>query len=146
MNVLIVDDSFTMRMYSKKILQTSGFDIFEADDGETALSALKKMPSPPDIMLVDWHMKKMAGDEFIRIVREDHRYANTRIIMVTSNNKISDICSILTKGADDYLIKPFEEKSLMAKVNKMIRRIQMRQQMNSVTTDIKSKLNGMRQA
>ena len=145
MKILIVDDSFTMRLFSKNILQTGGFDIFEADDGETALSVLKKMSRPPDIMLVDWHMKKMAGDEFIRIVREDNRYANTRIIMVTSNNKISDICSILTKGADDYLIKPFEEKSLMTKVNKMIRRIEMRQQMNPVTTDIKTKLDGMRQ-
>lgn len=114
---LIVDDSKFVRHVAKGILDKLGFETSEADDGDTALVACEK--SMPDAILLDWNMPRMEGIDFMRELRQRPGGTTPKIIFCTANNELEDVQLAITEGADEYIMKPFDEDIVRMKLEQV---------------------------
>ncbi|MEM6584510.1 MAG: response regulator [Pseudomonadota bacterium] len=114
---LIVDDSRVIRKVSSKIARSLGYVPIEAQDGEEALARCKK--SMPALVLTDWNMPEMDGIEFVRRLRAIPTPKAPMVMFCTSNGEAKDIHEGIGAGADDYIVKPFDESALRAKLEKL---------------------------
>ena len=115
MNLLLVDDSRTMRNIQKNVLKTIGdHTITEAGDGMEALTAIAASSAPFDLMLFDWNMPNMDGLTLVKRVREKDK--TTPIIMVTTEAEKERIIEAIKAGVNNYVIKPFTPDSLLERV------------------------------
>jgi two-component system chemotaxis response regulator CheY len=117
---LIVDDSRAMRTILTRVLSSLGVDTVEADNGRTGLEALRAMPVPPDVVLVDWNMPEVDGLEFVVEVRSQPAWRMVRIMMVTSASEQGRIGRALAAGAHEYLIKPFTPDTLQERLRQLV--------------------------
>jgi len=114
MNILLVDDSRTIRNIQKNTLKTLGHeDVTEAADGIEALACIAKQR--PDLMLVDWNMPNMDGITLIKKVRETDK--TLPIIMVTTEAEKSRVLQAVKAGVNNYVVKPFTAETLAEKIN-----------------------------
>ncbi len=112
--VLVVDDELPNRLYIRKLLEGRGCEVFDADNGLTALEiAVRKVP---DLVLVDVMMPGMDGFELCGRLRTESRTADIPVIMVTAKSKIEDIETGFELGAMDYIRKPFNPRELVLRV------------------------------
>ena len=112
-NVLIVDDSSSMRSVIKKTLQMSGFDVgrfFEAGNGGEALAVLEKEWA--DIILTDLHMPQMDGLAFLKTLRKEEILSSTPVIVVTTEGREERIKELLGMGAKACIKKPFRPEEI----------------------------------
>jgi CheY-like chemotaxis protein len=114
---LIVDDSRVIRKVSSKIAISLGYVPIEAENGEEALARCKK--SMPDLVLTDWNMPEMDGIEFVTKLRAIPTPKEPTVVFCTSNGEAKDIHDGIAAGADDYIVKPFDEAALKAKLEKL---------------------------
>jgi two-component system cell cycle response regulator len=112
--ILVVDDSLVIRKIVRSYLVKIGYEVVEADDGQTALDYLQK--EPIQIVITDWVMKQISGLELTRYIRNADFPYYIYIIMVSAQTNKDDVVRGLEAGADDYLIKPFDENELLARV------------------------------
>ena len=118
MKVLIVDDFATMRRIVKNILRQLGFtDISEADDGKTALQALKKEKF--DLILSDWNMPEMPGIELLKAVKSDDELKDIPFLMVTAEAEKGNIVEAVKLGVSNYIVKPFTAETMNEKLEKI---------------------------
>lgn len=115
MHALVIDDSRSMRMILRRILDGGGFTVTEAGDGQEALDHLTGGLTP-DICLVDWNMPVMNGYEFITHVRKNRDWRNITLMMVTTESEHSQIVAALAAGAHEYVIKPFTADAIREKL------------------------------
>jgi len=87
----------------------------DAEDGQQALLRLKE-EGPVDFALVDWDMPVMSGLEFVRAVRADHSHDGMKLLMVTAHNSLEDVCQAIELGANDFLMKPFDDAMVADKL------------------------------
>lgn len=114
MNILLVDDSRTIRNIQKNTLKTLGHtDITEAADGIEALTCIAKQR--PDLMLVDWNMPNMDGITLIKKVRETDK--KLPIIMVTTEAEKTRVIEAVKAGVNNYCVKPFTAETLAEKIS-----------------------------
>jgi two-component system cell cycle response regulator len=116
MRVLIADDSAISRALLKSTLQRSGYDVIAVDDGDKAWSVLSE-DNPPPLAILDWMMPGLTGPEVCRRVRDiedSERYIY--ILLLTSKDTKAEIVEGLESGADDYVVKPFDEHELKVRV------------------------------
>ena len=114
MNILLVDDSRTIRNLQKNVLKGLGYEnVWEAEDGVQALARLKE--EIPDLMLVDWNMPNMDGITLIREVRKTNK--SLPIIMCTTESEKSRVLEAVKAGVNNYIVKPFTVESLGEKIN-----------------------------
>ena len=114
---LIVDDSRVIRKVSSKIAISLGYVAIEAENGEEALARCKK--AMPDLVLTDWNMPEMDGIEFVSKLRAIPTPKEPVVVFCTSNGEAKDIHDGIAAGADDYIVKPFDEAALKAKLGKL---------------------------
>jgi CheY-like chemotaxis protein len=114
---LIVDDSRVIRKVSSKIAISLGYVPVEAENGEEALARCKK--SMPDLVLTDWNMPEMDGITFVTKLRSIPTPREPVVVFCTSNGEAKDIHDGIAAGADDYIVKPFDEAALKAKLEKL---------------------------
>ncbi len=120
MNILLVDDSRTMRSIEKRILNDLGFtDITEACDGIDALS--KVGAQTPDLLLVDWNMPNMDGLTFVKQCRS--KGIKSPIIMVTTEGEKSRVVEAIKAGVNNYVVKPFTPEVLSERINATLGRV-----------------------
>lgn len=112
--VLVVDDELPNRLYLRKLLETRGCEVLDADNGSMALSIASKKVL--DLVLVDVMMPLMDGFELCAKLRSNPRTAHIPIIMVTAKSKIEDIETGFVLGATDYIRKPFNPRELVLRV------------------------------
>jgi len=118
MNILIVDDSKIVRRVLTNTVKrffvapswTDGCTIFEAEDGLVAMDQMKK--NKIDIMLLDWNMPNMTGEEVVGAVRANKEWNKTRIIMATTEGGKENVLKMIKKGANGYMVKPFQEEAI----------------------------------
>lgn len=108
---LVVDDSLAMRRIQSRALESLGWQVETAADGQKALDALASMDGCR-LVLTDWHMPGMDGIELIKAVRQDPRYAKLVIVMVTSDGVLDSVELALNAGADDFVMKPLSPGTL----------------------------------
>ena len=114
---LIVDDSKFIRHVAKGILDKLGFETNEADDGDTALEACEK--DMPDAILLDWNMPRMDGIVFMRELRQRPGGGGPKILFCTAKNELEDVQQAITEGADEYIMKPFDEDIVRLKLEQV---------------------------
>src|SRR5208283_5719612 len=114
MRALIVDDSRFVRGYLRGMLEEKGIECEEAADGQAGMERLKQRP-PFDIALVDWNMPVMNGLEMLQRMRAEG-FADVKVMMVTTEAENDFIIRALDAGADEYLMKPFDEAALREKL------------------------------
>jgi two-component system, OmpR family, response regulator ResD len=117
--ILIVDDEFEMRHLLRLYLQQESYLVEDAADGRQACDKIIK--DDYDLIILDVMMPLMDGWETLKHVRG---ISEVPVIMLTAKGSIQDKVTGLTMGADDYLVKPFEEEELMARVKALLRRAQ----------------------
>ncbi|TNE35729.1 MAG: response regulator, partial [Alphaproteobacteria bacterium] len=120
MKVLVVEDELAMVELLRYNLESEGFDVASAHDGEEALLTLEEQS--PDIVLLDWMLPKISGIEICRRLRRDPKYGNLPVIMITARGEEADRVRGLDVGADDYVAKPFSPAELMARIRAVLRR------------------------
>lgn len=115
MKVLIADDSPTSRILLKSALQRWGYQVVVAENGAQALEVLESSDSPT-LAILDWVMPYMTGPEVCRKIRETHREPYTYILLLTSKNTKDETVEGLDAGADDYIVKPFDEHEMQVRL------------------------------
>ncbi len=112
--VLLADDNLDMRTYLQKLLETAGYVVDAAGDGEEALAAA--MRSKPDLVLSDIMMPKMDGFELLQALRADARLRDVPVLLLSARAGEEAKVEGLAAGANDYLTKPFSARELIARV------------------------------
>ena len=110
---LVVDDSRVVRKVARRILEGNGFAVEEAEDGARALAACRERL--PDCVLLDWNMPVMNGIEFLRALRREFGAERPIVVFCTTESEMSFIEEAITSGAQEYIMKPFDEEILMGK-------------------------------
>ena len=116
--ILIVEDDPTLRMALLDTLETAGFQCFEASNGKQAL--LQLMHQDIEVIVSDVQMDVMDGNELLKATRE--KYPSIPFVMMTAHASVERAVAAMRDGATDYLQKPFEAKSLVATVERMVKR------------------------
>jgi DNA-binding NarL/FixJ family response regulator len=119
-NILIVDDDITLRTALIRYLQNRGYSVQEATSGAEALSLFEQ--NPPDVVVSDVMMPEMDGLEFCRRLRGTRSGQLVPFIFLSSRKDVDDRVQGHQMGADDYLIKPFDPKELVAKIEAQLER------------------------
>jgi adenylate cyclase len=117
--ILVVDDNEVNRDILVTRLETHGYEMLQAADGEEAIAAAKK--HVPDLILLDVMMPKIDGIEVTRRLKADADLPFMPIILVTAKADSKDIVEGLEAGADEYLTKPVDQMSLVARVKSVLR-------------------------
>ncbi len=123
LNILVVDDAGFVRDTIKRTIRqyATGVTIFEAVNGKRAVAAMKA--NKIDLILSDWEMPEMSGEEFLQWVRAHPTYCETPFIMVTSRGDRSHIMLAVNAGVSDYLTKPFTPEEFKHKLAKQFKRL-----------------------
>ncbi len=115
--ILVVDDQSSVRQLIREYLTEQGFRVVTAEDGQIALYTARH--EQPDLILLDIMMPKMDGYQFLRQYRQERQ---TPVIIITAREEETDAVLGLDLGADDYVIKPFRMRELMARIRAVLRR------------------------
>ncbi len=120
LEVLVVDDSLSVRRVVTKVLENAGWKPIQARDGVEALETLQKLGRTPDAVLLDVEMPRMDGYELTAEIRGKDQYNNLPLIMLTSRagQKHRDRAKEL--GVNDYLVKPFQEEALLGAIQRAV--------------------------
>ena len=117
--IMVVDDDPNIRELVRLYLEKEGFEIVTAERGDEAVKLFRA--SPPNLMLLDVMLPGMDGWQ---VCREMRKISNIPIIMLTAKDETFDKVLGLELGADDYIVKPFDMKELVARIKAVIRRFQ----------------------
>ncbi len=117
--VLVVDDEPKILQIARDYLEHAGMQVQTATDGKTALAAVRTCK--PDLVVLDLGLPGMDGLDVTRAIRKE---SNLPIIMLTARSEESDKLVGLELGADDYVVKPFSPKELVARVRAVLRRVE----------------------
>ena len=113
-NCLVVDDSRVLRTVARRIFEELQFSVAEAEDGMTALRAVRE--KMPDIILFDGNLPSMKGVEFLKSVRGQQGGDRPVILVSTTESDATEITNVINAGANEYLMKPFDRSSVRAKL------------------------------
>lgn len=115
--ILVVDDDAALAEMLGIVLRGEGFEPVFCGDGSTALDAFRA--AKPDVVLLDLMLPGMDGIDVCRAIRAE---SGTPIVMLTAKSDTVDVVVGLESGADDYIVKPFKPKELVARIRARIRR------------------------
>ncbi|MBR2131311.1 MAG: response regulator transcription factor [Oscillospiraceae bacterium] len=118
--ILVVEDDHNISDLIRMYLEKEGFEVQTAFDGGTAIELFRT--TVPDMVLLDIMLPVMDGWSVCAKIRESSR---TPIIMLTAKSEVFDRIQGLEMGADDYIVKPFEMKELIARINAVLRRTEI---------------------
>ena len=118
--ILVVDDMPTMRRVLAGILKNIGFKkIYEAKDGVDALKILSSDGDKIKLTIVDWNMPKLNGMDLWRKMKTINEYQHIKFIMVSSENERANIMTALKEGVTNYIVKPFDPKTIKDRIEKV---------------------------
>ena len=115
--ILVVDDDTSLSEMLTIVLRNEGFETAVIADGSQALTAVRELR--PDLVLLDLMLPGMNGIDVCRVLRSD---SGVPIVMLTAKTDTVDVVLGLESGADDYIMKPFKPKELVARVRARLRR------------------------
>ncbi|MCL6435683.1 MAG: response regulator transcription factor [Leptolyngbyaceae cyanobacterium HOT.MB2.61] len=118
--ILVVDDDTTLRMALTRYLEKRGYLVQDVGSGIEALKIFEE--DPPDLVVSDVMMPEMDGFEFCRRLRATRSGQLVPFIFLSSKGEVEDRVQGHSIGADDYLIKPFEPRELLAKIEAQLER------------------------
>jgi twitching motility two-component system response regulator PilH len=116
--VLIVDDSPTETHVLQKMLESGGYNILTAPDGDQGVGMARD--ERPDVVLMDVVMPGLNGFQATRMLSRDPETADIPVIMVTTKDQETDKAWAMRQGAKHYLVKPVSQSELLAKVEEVL--------------------------
>ena len=116
-SALVVDDSRVLRTVARRIFEELQFSVAEAEDGMTALRAVRE--KMPDIILFDGNLPSMKGVDFLKSVRGQMGGDRPVILVATTESDAEEITQVIHAGANEYLMKPFDRGSVRAKLSEI---------------------------
>lgn len=121
--VLIVDDEDKIVLTLKDMFEMHGYAVLTANDGQKGLQlALRERP---DICVIDIMMPVMDGHEMLEALRQTDEGKDIAVIMLTARGQVEDVTKAKSLNIDDYIVKPFSMKDLLAKVNTLLQKRQV---------------------
>ncbi len=129
--VLLVDDDASARMILNRVLSKAGYEIREAQNGKEALEVSREFK--PDVMLIDWMMPEMDGEQLAGRIKNDAKLKFTYIILLTARDDIKDRVRGLEAGADDYITKPAQHQEVLARVQSGMRVRKLQDEIEQLT-------------
>jgi len=119
--VLVVEDEPENRLFIGLMLRTEGYDVLEAEDGQSALELLAR-ERLPELILLDVMMPGLNGWQVFQRLRQDPRLAGIPVVMLTALAQRSDVERAVELGVDGYLTKPFEPADLIHTMEETLNR------------------------
>ncbi len=119
-HILIVEDEGAIRDMIAFALRKAGIEPVDAADARSAQIAIGERV--PDLILLDWMLPGMSGLDFARRLRKDELTRDVPIIMLTARGEETDRVNGLDAGVDDYVVKPFSTRELLARIRAVLRR------------------------
>lgn len=116
--ILLVDDEPELVFLIQDQLQSSGYEVSTAEDGQTGLE--KARSEKPDLILLDLMLPKLDGHKICGLLKKDTRYADIPIIMLTAKAREEDVALAHELGADAYFTKPFQVEILIGKIQQLL--------------------------
>lgn len=120
-NVLIVDDSATMRTLVRKVLNISGLELgecFEGANGREALEILEQ--NWVDLVLSDLHMPEMDGKAFVKALRQNHMWQTIPVVLITTEGRQEVLAPFFEYGIQGYIRKPFQPEDIKEKLQNIL--------------------------
>ena len=115
--VLVVDDSSVIRKIARRMFEELKFKVLEAEDAAAAMSICTE--KLPDVILLDWNMPEKSGLEFLIDLRNMPHGDEPKVIFCTTENQQSKIINAMEAGADEYIMKPFNEYVIREKLEQV---------------------------
>lgn len=122
-NILLIEDDIITSKLLKQTLEDNSFLFHSVDNGKKALAYLNEQEI--DIILMGLSLPDIPGFELLRMIKNNSSYQHIPIIIITSNTDKLDTILALEIGADDYIIKPFHQRELIARINVILRRYKL---------------------
>ncbi|MEM7063575.1 MAG: two-component system response regulator RppA [Cyanobacteria bacterium P01_B01_bin.77] len=129
MRILLVDDETELTEPLSRVLQREGYTVKVAHDGEMGYDLA--VDGEFDLLILDWMMPGLSGLEMCQQLRSQH--LTTPVLFLTAKDTLDDRVEGLDAGADDYLVKPFELRELLARVRALLRRPPIREETQPTT-------------
>ncbi len=120
--ILVVDDSPTIVKFVSFSLRNSGFDVVTASDGMDAIEKMSHLSGDVSLVITDLNMPNLDGYGLIGTLRQNERYRETPIIILSSEDGDEDRKRGLTVGANSYLVKPFKSAVLLDEVGRYLKK------------------------
>jgi DNA-binding response OmpR family regulator len=117
--ILVVDDDPNALDIVRTFLESRGYRVATAHDGNEALSLLESVG--PSLVLLDVMMPGMDGWEVARVIKNHPKFGNTRVVMLTARSDFTDKHEGLRAGADDYIVKPIQLRELGERVERNLK-------------------------
>ena len=118
--ILIVEDEAAIRDMLNFTLSAADFNVIEAPNAEQGWNLL--MENQPDCVLLDWMLPGVSGVSLAQRIRQNDQVADIPIIMLTAKGEENDQVKGFESGVDDYVVKPFSPRALVARVKALLRR------------------------
>ena len=120
-NVLIVDDSATMRALVRKVLSISGLELGECFEGANGLEGLKILEQNwVDLVLSDLHMPEMDGAAFVKALRKNQMWQTIPVVLITTEGRQEVLAPFFEQGIQGYIRKPFHPEDIKAQLQKIL--------------------------
>lgn len=116
--ILVVEDDFTIADNLQALLRVKGYQTLFAADGQAGVELARK--EQPDIVLLDILLPKLGGFDVCRILKSDAKTKGIKIVMLTGLGRMGDVETAFSAGANDYLIKPYDNERLLKKIEKVL--------------------------
>ncbi len=129
--ILIAEDEPNLREVLRFQLESAGFEVIEARDGQQALESV--LLHPPDLVLLDVMMPRLDGYEVCRRLRAAQETRTLPIIMLTAKSEVADKLTGLTDGANDYVTKPWDHRELLLRIRNMLEWSRQQRAMSPLT-------------
>ncbi len=120
-NVMIVDDSPSMRTFVRRVIDLSGFEVSSCLDAANGVEALELLGEHAiDIILTDINMPRMNGEEFVRKLEEHEKFRLIPVVVVSTDSTHNRIRRMLELGARGYVVKPFSPEMLRNELERVL--------------------------
>jgi len=132
-NILIIEDEEAIANLIEFNLKKEGFKTLIAENANYAILLLKDFI--PNLIILDLMLPGLQGEDFLRLIKTKQEYKDIAVVILSAKSQESIITKLLSEGADDYIVKPFSIKVLIAKIKALLRRIEKK--------DVIVKFNGI---
>lgn len=120
--VLVVEDDVSLLDGIRNVLELEAYEVFTATDGLEALSIMKSLPEPPDLIVSDIMMPRLDGIELLKMVRQVEAWISIPFVYLTARGEKEDVQRGKRLGVDDYVIKPYDPLDLLITVQSRLER------------------------
>lgn len=144
MRALVADDDRTAALILSRALERCGLEVTAVHDGLAALAVLAEADRP-SIAVIDWMMPGLDGVEVCRRLRRDPARQHVYVLLVTGRDSRADVIAGLDAGADDYLVKPFNDDELRARVRVGMRVVTLQASLAERVVQLQAALSRVKQ-